>query len=224
MSVVLVGTSHRLAPVEVRERVALDREGSRDLAHRLAAEGAEVVCLSTCNRTEVYAVHADPDAAEALAAEALSATPELYRLRDDAAALHLFRVAAGLDSLVPGEGEILGQVRTAFEVGSPGPFLDRLFRQALHAGRRVRLETAISESPASVPSAAAALAQQVFDDLSGRRVLVLGAGKMSDLATVNLEYKVRGRDRIGRQSQTWVRFPDLGWKVVTAHVSMLEAA
>ena len=113
-------------------------------------------------------------------------TAALYRLRDEAAALHLFRVAAGLDSLVPGEGEILGQVRTAFEVGSPGPFLDKLFRQALHAGRRVRLETAISESPASVPSAAAALAQQVFDDLSGRRVLVLGAGKMSEATSRNL--------------------------------------
>ena len=77
-------------------------------------------------------------------------------------------------------------MRTAFEAGSPGPFLDKLFRQALHAGRRVRLETAISESPASVPSAAAALAQQVFDDLSGRRVLVLGAGKMSEATARNL--------------------------------------
>ncbi|MEX2558838.1 MAG: glutamyl-tRNA reductase, partial [Pirellulales bacterium] len=106
--------------------------------------------------------------------------------RDEAAALHLFRVAGGLDSLVPGEGEILGQVRTAFEAGSAGPFLDRLFRQALHAGRRVRLETAINESPASVPSAAAALAQQVFGELGGRRVLVLGAGKMSEATARNL--------------------------------------
>ena len=82
--------------------------------------------------------------------------------------MHLFRVAAGLDSLVPGEGEILGQVRTAFEAGAAGPLLDRLFRQALHAGTRARVETAIGESPASVPAAAAALAQQVFDDLRGR--------------------------------------------------------
>ena len=92
----------------------------------------------------------------------------LYRLGDDSAALHLFRVAAGLDSLVPGEGEILGQVRDAFEIGATGPLLDRLFRQALHAGRRARVETAIGESPASVPAAAAALAQQVFGDLDGR--------------------------------------------------------
>ena len=110
----------------------------------------------------------------------------LYRLGDDSAALHLFRVAAGLDSLVPGEGEILGQVRAAFESGAAGPLLDRLFRQALHAGRRARVETAIGESPASVPAAAAALAQQVFGELAGRSVLLIGAGKMSELTSRNL--------------------------------------
>ena len=110
----------------------------------------------------------------------------LYRLTDESAALHLFRVAAGLDSLVPGEGEILGQVRAAYEVGATGPLLDRVFRQALHAGRRARVETAIGESPASVPAAAAALAQQVFDDLHGRTVVLVGAGKMSELTARNL--------------------------------------
>ena len=90
-------------------------------------------------------------------------------------------MAAGLDSLVPGEGEILGQVKTAFEAGATGPLLDRVFRQALHAGRRARVETAIGESPASVPAAAAALAQQVFDDLHDRNVVLVGAGKMSEL-------------------------------------------
>src|SRR5204863_5966478 len=112
--------------------------------------------------------------------------PALYRLRDEAAALHLFRVAAGLDSMVPGEGEILGQVRTAYEIGATGPFLDRLFRQALHAGRKARAQTAIGESPASVSSAAAALAEQVFGDLDGRTIVLLGAGKVSDLAARNL--------------------------------------
>ena len=110
----------------------------------------------------------------------------LYRLRDDSVALHLFRVSAGLDSLVPGEGEILGQVRDAFEAGAAGPLLDRLFRQALYAGRRARVETAIGESPSSVPAAAAALAQQVFGDLDGRQVLLVGAGKMSELTARNL--------------------------------------
>src|SRR5204863_3921989 len=112
--------------------------------------------------------------------------PILYRLHDRAAALHLFRVAAGLDSLVPGEGEILGQVRVAATSGKTGPLLDRLFRQALHAGRRVRAETAIGESPASVSSAAAVLAAQVFDDLRGRRILVIGAGKISELTARSL--------------------------------------
>jgi glutamyl-tRNA reductase len=100
--------------------------------------------------------------------------------------VHLFRVSAGLDSLVPGESEILGQVRAAYDAAKPGPFLDRVFQQALALGKRVRTETAIGESPASVPSAAAALAQQVFGKLEGRRVLVVGAGRTAELAAGNL--------------------------------------
>jgi glutamyl-tRNA reductase len=190
MKLTLAGVSHHRAPIELRERVALDLDACRALAQRL---DGEAVVLSTCNRTELYLVreeHADDEAVAALVqlagerADDLAAA--LYRLRDEAAALHLFRVAAGLDSLVPGEGEILGQVRAAFEAGEAGPFLDRLFRQALHTGKRVRMETAIGESPASVPSAAAALAQQVFGDLAGHRVLLLGAGKISESAARNL--------------------------------------
>src|SRR5581483_9385903 len=99
----------------------------------------------------------------------------VYRLHEDAAALHLFRVAAGLDSLVPGEGEILGQVRDAYEAASPGALLDRVFRQALAVGKRVRAETAIGESPASVSSAAAALAAQVFGELAASNLASRGA-------------------------------------------------
>ncbi|HEY6055208.1 MAG TPA: glutamyl-tRNA reductase [Gaiellaceae bacterium] len=184
---VLVGLSHRVAPVEIRERVALDLEA----AAALAAELGEAVCLSTCNRTELYLAAEDAQEAEAAAAAALSRLAgehldSLYRLHDEAAALHLFRVAAGLDSLVPGEGEILGQVRAAYEAGSTGPLLDRVFRQALHAGKRVRHETAIGESPSSVASAAAALAQQVFGDLAGRKVLLIGAGRTAEQAADNL--------------------------------------
>jgi glutamyl-tRNA reductase len=187
MRLVLVGTSHHHAPVELRERVALDREH----AQTLAAELGEAVCLSTCNRTELYVTGDDADDLERRAVEALAALePQvehaLYRLRDQAAALHLFRVAAGLDSLVPGEGEILGQVRAAHDVGTPGLLLDRVFRQALHAGRKVRAQTAIGESPASVSSAAAALAEQVFGDLDGRRILLVGAGKISEQAARSL--------------------------------------
>jgi glutamyl-tRNA reductase len=185
MRLSLVGTSHHHAPVEARERLS----AVGDLVGELEEHG-EIVCLSTCNRTELYL--AGDDAAEARAVSALTRLggddlePLLYRLHGEAAALHLFRVAAGLDSLVPGEGEILGQVRTAYEEGRVGPLLDRLFRQALHVGKRVRSETAIGESPSSVPAAAAALAQQVFGDLSGRRVLLIGAGKTGEQAARSL--------------------------------------
>jgi glutamyl-tRNA reductase len=189
VSLALVGISHHRAPVELRERVALDARGARALARRLADEVGEAVCLSTCNRTEVYVSGAGAQApAEAalvgLGGEEIGSA--LYRLRDEAAALHLFRVAAGLDSMVPGEGEILGQVRGAYDAGAAGPVLDRLFRQALHAGRKARTQTAIGESPASVSSAAAALAEQVFGDLRGCRVLVVGAGEVGEAAARNL--------------------------------------
>jgi glutamyl-tRNA reductase len=194
MKVLLVGTSHRLAPIEVRERVALDAEGEAELAARLGESG-EAVCLSTCNRTELYLAGSDAEAAAERATEALAdlgaiprseLEPYLYRLEQETAATHLFRVAAGLDSLIPGEGEIQGQVRSAYERGAVGPLLDRLFRQALHTGKRVRTETAIGECPASVASAAAALAAQVFGDLGGRRIVVIGAGKVGELAARNL--------------------------------------
>ncbi|HET8558041.1 MAG TPA: glutamyl-tRNA reductase [Gaiellaceae bacterium] len=191
MRLVLVGTSHHRAPVEVREQVALGRDEAQALAARLAADGCEAVCLSTCNRTELYVAAADAEAAEREAVAVLASLepevePALYRLHDRAAALHLFRVAAGLDSLVPGEGEVLGQVRAAHELGTTGPLLDRVFRQALHAGRKVRAQTAIGQSPASVSAAAAALAEQVFGSLDGRSILLLGAGKVSDQAARNL--------------------------------------
>jgi glutamyl-tRNA reductase len=194
VKVVLVGLSHHVAPVELRERVAVAPEAAAALAATLVRAGdgeAEAICLSTCNRMELYLASRDAVAAEGQAVAALAELagmggeellPRLYRLHGEAAALHLFRVAAGLDSMVPGEGEILGQVKDAYEAGAPGPILDHLFRQALHAGKQVRSETAIGESPASVSSAAAALAQQVFGDLVGRRVLVIGAGKAGELA------------------------------------------
>jgi glutamyl-tRNA reductase len=180
----LVGISHHVAPVELRERVVLDPEEAAAFARSLAP----AVCLSTCNRTELYLAGEREERAVSALAE-LAGEPldgVLYRLHDDDAALHLFRVAAGLDSLVTGESEILGQVRGAFESIEPDGLLDRVFRQALSLGKRVRSETAIGESPASVPSAAAALAAQVFGDLAGRRVLLIGAGRIAELAASNL--------------------------------------
>ena len=184
MTLQLVGLSHQVAPVELRERVALELAAAAELARSLG----DAVCLSTCNRTEVYSTGV-PEAEVVAALESLAGHElggVLYTRLDDEAALHLFRVAAGLDSLVPGEGEILGQVRAAFEAVEPGPLLDRVFRQALAVGKRVRTETAIGESPASVSSAAAALAAQVFGELSGRDVLLIGAGRIGELAAANL--------------------------------------
>jgi glutamyl-tRNA reductase len=216
MSVVLVGISHHRAPVELRERAALDPERAGELARTLAGERGEAVCLSTCNRTELYLAEESADEAERKAEAALLALeeelgPSLYRLRDESAALHLFRVASGLDSMVPGEGEILGQVRAAHDAGATGPILDRLFRDALHAGKKARTETAIGESPASVSSAAGALAEQVFGDLNGRRVLVIGAGEAGELAIKSLRARgaviafVANRTR-GRAEELTFRF------------------
>jgi glutamyl-tRNA reductase len=208
VTLVLVGISHRVAPVEVRELLALTLERSGEMARELAGEG-EAVCLSTCNRTELYVSAPDPDEAAARATDLLVATSGLpaqalhgvlYRLRDEAAALHLFRVAGGLDSMVPGEGEILGQVRAAYEAGAAGPFLDRLFRQAIHAGKKVRSETAIGENPASVSSAAAALVEQVFGDLGACRILLVGAGKTGELAARNLASRGGRIDLVANRS------------------------
>jgi glutamyl-tRNA reductase len=191
VTLTLVGLSHQATPVAVRERAFVPLERAGELARELAAEG-EAVCLSTCNRTELYLVGDDAERRGLDALAGLSGLdgdglrPVVYRLADDAAALHLFRVAAGLDSMVPGEGEILGQVRAAFEAGSTGPVLDRVFRQALHAGKKVRAETAIAESPASVSAAAAALAHQVFGNLDGCGVMLIGAGHVAELAARSL--------------------------------------
>ena len=194
-ALVLIGTSYRIAPIELREKMAVTEERAGELARGLAADGFEAVCLSTCNRTELYLAAEDPAVAERTGVALLAGIaglemdevlPRLYRLHDEAAVLHLFRVAGGLDSLVPGEAEILGQVRGAAEQGAPGRVLDRLFSQALHAGKKARAETAIGESPASVSSAAAVLAEQVFGDLCSSSVLLVGAGKVGELAARSL--------------------------------------
>lgn len=199
MHLLLVGTSYQRAPVELRELLAYDRDLRREALERLSAGGAEAAVLSTCNRTEVYAVADDTAALEERIYGELATlsrlshselAPALYTVADEAAALHLFRVAAGLDSMVPGEAQILGQVREAYngarEARTAGAVLHRLFRQALRVGKRVRTETAIGENPASVSSAAAELAERVFEGLAGRRILLLGAGKTADLTAANL--------------------------------------
>jgi glutamyl-tRNA reductase len=196
----VVGVSHHTAPVDVRERMAFDREEATQALDLLRGERGiqEAVLLSTCNRTELYLVPGADErefraAEEILARKARSRTEELerylFRVRGDAVVHHLFEVTAGLDSLVLGEAEIQGQVREAFEIAGGvasnpplvGPVLHRLFEMALSVGGRVRSETRLGEGAASVASVAVELARKIFGPLKGRRVLVLGAGSTAEL-------------------------------------------
>ena len=201
MILLTLGISHRTAPVEQREKAALSEAGTRALLRELIASEpvSETVALSTCNRTEVYVASADPARAEdavarALVAHSAIASGELacarYALREDRAAAQVFRVAAGLDSMVVGESEIQGQVRAAWEIaaseGATGPLLDGLFRRALQVGKRVRSTTRIGAGSASVSAAAVALAQRAVGDLAERRVLVLGAGPAAERTVLAL--------------------------------------
>jgi glutamyl-tRNA reductase len=199
MQLLLVGTSHHHSSVELRERLSLEPHHGRRLLEQLAGHGAEAAALSTCNRCCLYLAGGDVEAARRHAVvelASLSGMPadalegHLFTKAEADAAHHLFRVASGLDSLVPGEAQILGQVRAAYDaadtVGTAGPILHRLFHQALHAGKRVRSETGIGENPASVSSAAADLAGRMLGDLASRRVLLIGAGTMAELAAANL--------------------------------------
>jgi glutamyl-tRNA reductase len=199
---VAVGVDHRSAPASVREALAFDGakgpEGLRALARSFP--GSEFVVLSTCNRVEVYG---SAEAAIAPGAEALAdfladfhATPastfvhHLQSYHDEAVVGHLFRVAASLESLVLGEGQILGQVRDAFraarEGGTVGPVLHRVFENALRVGKKVREETGMGQGKLSVASVAVDVAREVFDTFTDKTVLVVGAGKMADLTLAHL--------------------------------------
>ena len=204
MLVAVAGMSHRSAPVEVRERVAFPPCAGRDFLRRLGDEGvvAEAVLLSTCNRTEIYAVVEDEDArsrvldllAQDRGVERGSLDRDTYWLTDAEAVRHLYRVASSLDSMVVGEAQILGQVREAYRAATEeqctGPVLNRLFHTSLRVGKKVRSETGIGDSSLSVPHVAVKLAEEVFGTLRGRRTLVLGAGEMSELVIKHL--KARG--------------------------------
>jgi glutamyl-tRNA reductase len=193
--------SHRSAPVEVRERVAFPPCAGRKFLRRLKDEGVvtEAVLLSTCNRTEVYAVVEDEDArgrlldllAEDRNVERASLERDTYWLTDAEAVRQLYRVASSLDSMVVGEGQILGQVREAYRAATEehcaGQILNRLFHTSLRVGKKVRTETGIGDSSLSVPRVAVKLAEEVFGTLAGRRALVLGAGDMSELVVKHLK-------------------------------------
>jgi glutamyl-tRNA reductase len=208
MALTMIGLSHRTAPVEVRERLAFTTSGmaltagllhlKEGLAARGAAAAAECVLLSTCNRTEWYVWGEDTGSAAELAADLARArglapeefAPYLEERRGHRAVEHLFRVAAGLDSMILGEPDIVRQVKSAYAAASDaatvGPALNALFHRALSVAKRVRTETGLARGAFSVGHAAAEMAESIFGSLHGRTVLLLGAGKMSETTARHL--------------------------------------
>ena len=210
MSVVVVGLNHRTTPVELLERMAVPPADLPKALHALQRSEnlAEVALLSTCNRTEVYArctrFHPAVEEVRNFLADLAESDPDvfadhLYTYHDDAAVAHLFGVAAGLDSMIVGEGEILGQVREAWLVAerenTVGQSLSTALRQAVEVGKRSRTETGIGRHAVSVSSAAVAVAAERLNGLEGRRVLVLGAGDVGEGMAVALSGAGVQRDR-----------------------------
>ena len=202
MHLLLVGISHRTAPVELRERVDFQARGLQGALRALAERGSahEAVVVSTCNRAELYVACDETEPTRQDLLRFLSdynelppsdVMPHVYDVADLDAARHLFRVAAGLDSLVVGEPQILGQVKEAHTVASEihtaGPVLNRLFHASFAVGKRVRTETGLGSGAVSVSYAAVALARKIFGDLSGRNVVVLGAGEMGKLTAIHMK-------------------------------------
>ncbi len=204
MHLVLVGLSHHTAALEVRERIGISRSMVPAALDRLANDGCDdAVLLSTCNRTEVYAVTSDPATTgeriiacladyRGVAREDIDAA--LYVRTDADAARHLFRVAAGLDSLVVGEPEILGQVKDAYKVASDergtSSVINRLFHGAFAIGKRVRTDTGLSEGAVSLSYAAVTLARKIFGNLATHHFVVFGAGEMARLSALHFAEQV----------------------------------
>jgi glutamyl-tRNA reductase len=230
MSVLVVGISHRSAPVSLLERVAVDPDGAAKLTRDVAAgeHVTEAAVIATCNRLEIYAdvdrFHGSVEELSSLLVErAGRATedllPHLYVHYDDGAVSHLFQVAAGLDSMAVGEGQILGQAREALargqEHGTIGPSLNVLFQQALRVGKRVHAETAIDQAAPTLVSAALDRVEEVsghlFDGATARKAVVVGAGSMASLATATLTR--RGATDIVVVNRT----PDRAVRLATEH-------
>jgi glutamyl-tRNA reductase len=201
MHLTLVGLSHKTAPVEIREKLTFPEHRQEEALSIFTSNDdvAEAVIISTCNRTEIYAITAVDCDGPAAVIDFLAEYHDLdrhelvrylYIQEGEAVVRHLFRVVASLDSMVVGEAQILGQVKEAydssFSAGASGRIFNKLFRQSFEVGKRVRNETAIGEAAVSISYAAVALARKVFDTLEGRTVLVLGAGKMSELTARHL--------------------------------------
>ncbi|MBI4531518.1 MAG: glutamyl-tRNA reductase [Candidatus Latescibacteria bacterium] len=201
MRIIVVGLSHKTAPVETRDKVALSGQTLTDVLHELKGSPLlhECVILSTCNRTEVYATTKDPDTAHTVLIdffcrfdpqEAETIRQSLFFLRDRSAIQHIFEVACGLDSMVVGEPQVTGQVKEAHAIalasGTTGVLLNRLFQTATEVSKRARTETEIGAGAVSISFAAVELAKTIFGKLEGRTACLIGAGEMSELTAKHL--------------------------------------
>ncbi len=197
----VAGMNHRTAPIEVREQLAVEEDKLREILRDVHATGSfsEVMILSTCNRVEVYGVADVPGEARALAfrhlcrhrgVEPTSLEPMLYTKSDTDAVHHCLRVASSLDSMILGEPQILGQVKDAFALAQGcqtiGPILHRLLTQSFAVAKKVRTETGVARHAVSVSFAAVELARKIFGSLEGKSVLLIGAGKMGEMAAKHL--------------------------------------
>jgi glutamyl-tRNA reductase len=240
MNLLLVGTSHKTAPVEVRERFAVAESRIPEALQYLTGhrDVEEAVIISTCNRVEiVLQVRGEADGIDAIREFVASFVnlsfdefaPCFYVHRNYEAVRHLFRVASGLDSMVIGEPQVLGQVKKAFaaarDAGTTGHALDELFSRVFNAAKRVRTETSVAEAPVSVSSAAVELAERVFGELDGKTVMIIGAGQMGELAARHLVSKGASTVLVSNRTYdhavklaaelrgTAIRFPDV-WKAM----------
>ena len=209
VQIALIGCNHRTAPLELRERIVFTPEQAMRASDELRLSGTleEALVLSTCNRSELYGVSPISNndvqsVMERLLADFHGLSPaelngRVYRENNTEAVRHLFRVASGLDSMLLGEAEILGQVREAYgralEHGSTGPVLNRLFQSALEVGKRVRTETEVGTRPMSVAWAGVKLAEQVFGDLEGHEAVIIGAGAVAEKVVEHLRDRGIGR-------------------------------
>lgn len=255
MEIALIGISHRTASIALRERIAFRVEQACEAADQLRARGIlkEAVILSTCNRTEVYGVAQDRTADNLNAMEMFISSyhyvaqeeirPVLYRLKDRDAVRHIYRVAAGLDSMLLGESEILGQVReayrTAMDHGATSRVLNRLFQSALEVGKRIRTETHIAAKPMSVAFAGVKQAEALLRGLENQRVLIIGAGATSEQVVKHLcdrgvpQFRILNRTlenakalavRYGGEVLPWERLAEvLNWPdLIVSSVSTTE--
>ncbi|MEW5829863.1 MAG: glutamyl-tRNA reductase [Chloroflexota bacterium] len=240
MHIHCLGINHTTASVSLRERLGFNPDAVRAALSRLGCgmigdSLGELVILSTCNRIELYAVSSRPFPddlslflSETREVPADAFRPHAYHFRDEDAVRHLLRVASGLDSLVLGEPQILGQVTDALEqargAGSVGPLLSRLFQSAIHAGKRARAETHIARNPASVSSLAASLAEKSVHNLARSQVVILGAGEMAELAVEAL--RKRGASRVLVLNRTLARAETLAkrWQAEASTFERMEEA